>query len=322
MRLMALLFCCMVGAVAQAEHVRINDPATLIDVGSNAHSYRFFFTGHTYGHHKSRQFFDTHQLDYPAISLLRNLDILRTYDFGILGGDVVQYCNPASIRVFEETLLHAAPMPWFNAAGNHDKCFQDVYDFPEVVSFSLGQARFVILSSATQSLDDRTRGAFFDKLDHAIKSPGARYLMVFSHRPLYMASYPELASAAGRVNYPVKANASINDRLIALVDRATTKSIELFWFSGDVGMHFPLLYFTPTPGVHLIASALYENEWDHIIGVSVDPKGVELEVVGLTERETEKIETYNPVWLSGFFEDAASIQSRLTLLIQSLNQMD
>ena len=256
-------------------------------------SFRFFYIGHAYGAHNGGGG-KGKKIVYPHPEIIRIIDQLKQYNFAVFGGDVVEICNKQSVEAFEKFLVEPLGLPLINSMGNHDKCMQKIYQFPDTQVFTRGNNTFLIINTAQIELDQQKVVWLREQLDIFRRDPDSSRIFIFTHRPTFLLLDPSLKDATKYGNFAVKPDIDFTNSIKKTIsDIDSNKSV--YWFAGDLGMKLSYIYKKLGNNVHLIGSGVYERDNDHYLDVTVKPDTVEIKAINFLSGQTsELIEYTNP----------------------------
>jgi len=241
-------------------------------------SFRFFYVGHAYGAHNGGG--GKKGIVYPHPELIRQIEQLKKYDFGVFGGDVVEVCNKRSVQAFEDFFIKPLGIPLLNSMGNHDGCLMDVYNFPELQVFNKASNTFIVINSANRRLEEKIVDWLYKELGKFNSNDEAKRLFIFTHRPTFLLLDPALKNATRLGNFSVNPDKYFTDAIRnVILDMGPGKSV--YWFAGDLGMRIPYIYRKLGDNVSLIGSGVYERDSDHYLDVSVKSGKVEIKTINL-----------------------------------------
>ncbi len=289
----------------------INDVEAIRTVIKEKEQFSFFYTGHSYGHHNSKEYWQKYTVDYPALSLLKNLELLSNFDFAVFGGDIVQRCNQPSVKALQESLLQPIGLPILNSAGNHDKCLSSLYNYPNQIEIRLEHSAFYIVSSFERDLEQSHLEWLKTKLTDVLENQAIQNIFIFTHRPIFLLASSDLQEAAQLANMAVNLEQKDDFMMLfeAIFSEIEQQNKSFYWFAGDVGVKYPLIYHSYSSNIHLIASGLYETAYDNVISVKVSATKVEIDVIGLEEIEFDVIDQYNHTWLAQFWQEKNNLSN-------------
>ena len=203
MRWLALPFLLVLLAPSISHGVNINNPDAIKAAIDDPNSFSFFYIGHAYGAHNGGGG-KGKKLVYPHPEIIRIIDQLKQYNFAVFGGDVVEICNKQSVEAFEKFLVEPLGLPLINSMGNHDKCMQKIYGFPETQVFTQGNNTFLIINTAQIKLDKQKIDWLREQLDIFRRNPDSGRLFIFTHRPAFLLLDPSLKEATKYGNFSVE----------------------------------------------------------------------------------------------------------------------
>jgi len=269
----------------------------------NTESFSFFYAGHAYGTYNDDVYWDVYDVEYPATSLLSNVSVLKEFDFAIFGGDLVQRCLPSVIEALEVSLLNRLDMPIFNSAGSNDICLADRYNFEENSVIQHGSTLFLVLSSEVDDLELKQVNWLTSKLKDALTSDTTENIFLFTNHPIFLNYIPESKLTEKLLTKDLlQQEEEIRSELFDVFDSYSQSSKQVYWLAGDtgdMGRDFPVLFHQHNQNVQFIVSAIYDDEYDHVLDVRVFPDEdlgksiVEMNIVGLSDYEFDSIETYS-----------------------------
>ncbi len=304
MQLIKALTIVIISIFSLVEAQSINNIEAIQTAIKGKEEFSFFYAGHSYGHHNSQKYWQEHTIDYPALSLLKNIELLNKFDFAVFGGDIVQRCNQANIEALQESLLQPIGLPTLNSTGNHDRCLSSLYNYDNQIEVTLQHSVFYVISSAERDLEQDHLEWLEAKLTEVLEDQTIQNIFVFTHRPIFLLASSDLQEAGQLANMPV--NLEYKNEFMALFgaifSNMEKQNKHFYWFAGDVGVKYPLIYHSYSSNVHMIASGLYETAYDNIISVTVSATKVEVAVLGLEEVEFGVADQYDYNWLSQFWQ--------------------
>ena len=294
-------------ATTSSHCLDINNPDQIITRLDNTESFSFFYVGHPYGAHKGREYWKKYNTAYPPAGLLKNIDKLKSHDFAVLGGDIVEVCKDPNIDTLNDLLLKPLELPVLNSTGNHDYCLVEKAGYNPLLVFTLGSNTFLVLSSKNRMLEEKHQDWLEQHLEGLITDPTNKRVFIFTHRPVFFLLDNNLSLAAQKSNFSVEQDAQFMQRFGPLLERISDQNKEIFWFAGDMGIHLPIAYSNRNPNIHFIASGLYERPVDHYISVQVNSSKVDMKVHGLVEEMNSEITDYSSVWVADFLSEDDSL---------------
>ena len=290
MRWITLLFFFLAPALSHG--VNINNPDAIKTAIDDPDSFSFFYIGHAYGAHNNGG--GANKFVYPHPEIIRIIDQLKPYNFGVFGGDVVEICNKQSVEAFEEFLVKPLGLPLINSMGNHVKCLRKIYGFPDTQVFTHGNNTFLIINTAEIKLGKQKIDWLREQLDIFRRNPDSGRIFIFTHRPTFLLLDPSLKNATKFGNFAVKPDRDFTHSIKDIIlDIDPNKSV--YWFAGDLGNKISYVYKKLGNNVHLIGSGVYERDNDHYLSVTVKPETVEIKAINfLSGQQSELIEFTNP----------------------------
>lgn len=285
-----VLFMLLASAISHGAN--INNPEAINAAINDADAFRFFYIGHAYGAHNGGG--GKKKIVYPHPEIIRIIDDLKQYNFGAFGGDVVEICNKQSVEAFEKFLVNPLGLPLINSMGNHDSCLQEVYGFPATQVFSKGKNTFLVINTNQVELDKQKIDWLREQMDKFNRSPDAKRLFIFTHRPAFLLLDPSLKEATKYGNFAVEPNKDFTNAIKQTIS-VTGPGKSVYWFAGDLGMRLSYVYKKMRQNVHLIGSGVYERDNDHYLDVAIKPDTVEIKAVNfLSGQSSELIEYTDP----------------------------
>jgi hypothetical protein len=279
--------------------VSINNSEAVSASIEDPDSFRFFYIGHAYGAHNEEG--GKKKLAYPHPEIIRLIDQLKIYDFGVFGGDVVEICNKQSVKAFEDFLVKPLGLPLINSIGNHDKCLQKMYGLPALQLITKEKNTFLIINSKYRKLENKKIDWLREQLEELNRKPDVIRIFIFTHRPTFLLLDPSLKGATGFGNFSVRPDEYFTDAIKkTILEIDTNKSV--YWFAGDLGMRLPYVYKKLGKNIHLIGSGVYERGSDHYLDVTINPDTVDIKTVNfLSGNKSELIEYTNPEFIANQF---------------------
>lgn len=270
----------------------LNHPEAINSAIDNGDAFKFFYIGHAYGAHNGGG--GKRKIVYPHPEIIRLIDDLKQYNFGAFGGDVVEICNKQSVEAFEKFLAYPLGIPLINSMGNHDKCLQELYGFPDTQAFTIGTNTFLVINTNQVQLDKQKIDWLRGQLNQFNHRPDTKRLFIFTHRPEFLLLDKSLKEATKYGNFAVEPNQYFNSTIKpAISDIDPGKSV--YWFAGDLGMRLSYVYKKIRQNVHLIGSGVYERDSDHYLDVTIQPDTVEIKAINfLSGQASELVEYTDP----------------------------
>jgi len=301
--------------------VSINNPEAISAAIDDADAFRFFYIGHAYGAHNGGG--GKKKLVYPHPEIIRIIDQLKQYDFGVFGGDVVEVCNRQSVEALEKFLVKPLGLPLINSTGNHDNCLKKTYNYPSMQAFTKEKNTFLVISSNQRKLGKQMIEWLREQLEKFNRNPDTKRLFIFTHRPTFLLLDPSLKDAANLANFPVRPDSDFTSAIKNIISNIDTNKA-VYWFAGDLGLRLSSVYKKLGQNVHLIGSGVYERDNDHYLDVEIKPDTVEIKSVNFLSGQASELIEYTKAnfiakqYLPGEAFDEGWTETLLTKLYASV----
>ena len=267
----------------------INRPESINAAIDDANAFRFFYIGHAYGAHNGGG--GKKKIVYPHPEIIRLIDDLKQYNFGAFGGDVVEICNKNSVDAFEKFFAYPIGIPLINSMGNHDKCLQEIYGFPDTQTFTIGANTFLVINTNQIKLDKQKIDWLREEIKQFNDRPDTKRLFIFTHRPAFLLLDTALKEATKYGNFPVEPNQHFSNTIKPVLSRINPGKT-VYWFAGDLGLRLSYIYKKMGQNEHLIGSGVYERDSDHYLDVTIKPDTVEIKAINFLSGQTSELIEY------------------------------
>ncbi len=255
--------------------------------------FSFLVAGHAYGSHHEKN----PALHTPFLERLTRLD-LSEFEFLILTGDFLRYCNETSWATLT-IQLEDLQIPVYLVMGNHEAtafCREriEARHGRSYYLFDHSNTRLIVLDSQEQERSIAPNQLEFLK-DALADAPGIRNVFIFFHEVLWLAEKPRYAE--------IRANSRSRQRNLAssnywkdvhpLLEASPDRSF--FVIAGDVGGNPDAIaaFWDRIDNVTLIASGMGEVEDENLLTVTVGAGAPEFGLVPLRDGvELEELDAY------------------------------
>ena len=256
----------------------------------------FLMAGHVYGSH------DENEL-HPALNLLTNVQFINQMDLDmvLLLGDMVPDSTEEEFNNFEHYFLSYLDMPVFNAAGNHDVAYRDIYlrRYGETVySFSHKDHLFVFLDTTIEycSIKSDQYEYLSDLIELAQSNPSTKGFHILLHHVLFLDQNTLTNEKNSMPNETCPSSADFDTYVSEYIAPFSTQ-VPVYIYAGDVGAWEGNLspYYETIPGTNItrIATGLGQHESDSVV-IAREIKGeIIFESMQLSNSETNSIENFD-----------------------------
>jgi hypothetical protein len=230
----------------------------------------FFTIGHPYGAPSSFG-------DYPATSLLLNIDFLMQQDpdFVMFLGDLARGGKPYEFELMVDLFVKKITPEVHNAIGNHDSInrvnYQKLFTKKSYYSFTKKSTLFVVLDteSSKEMIDEKQFDFFKTQLNEALDDDKIQNIFVFSHKLMWLGASDDFGKMTRYTHDPkghVRAAEWYKVNVVPLLSKLNKKN--LYWVGGDVGCMTPSNVYVKHAGlnnIHYFASGICDQIDDGII---------------------------------------------------------
>jgi len=271
---------------------RVSDPV----------AYQFLVAGHIYGSHNE-------DASRPAATLLQNLTAIQQMDLNliVLLGDSVNDSTPEDYQGLEEKFLNQLDVPVFNAIGNHDirdngrSSYEERYG-PTYYEFRYGPVKMIVLDTELEncSIVEEQRNMLETALHEASQDSNIAQIFVFMHKVIFIEQFPELLESENPQVKPNNGSITCQKNYSSLLEKnflpaARVKPVYLI--AGDAGAYdgnfSPFYEKHPDAPLYTIATGIGDTPQDSVILVSIDRSDTRFEVMSLTGKTFNPLETYD-----------------------------
>ncbi|MCK4726694.1 MAG: metallophosphoesterase [Anaerolineales bacterium] len=269
---------------------------------SDPQAYQFLVAGHIYGSHND-------DASRPAATLLQNLSAIQQMDLNliVLLGDSVFDSTPENFQGLEEKFLYQLDIPVYNAIGNHDirnngrSIYEERYG-PTYYEFRYGPAQMIVLDTELKncSIVGEQRDMLETTLHEASQDSSIEQIFVFLHKVIFMEQFPELLDSDNPQVKPNNGSIVCEKNYSALLEKnflpaARVKPVYLIaGDSGAYGGNFsPFFEKHPDAPLYTIATGIGDTPQDSVILVSIDRSDSRFDVMSLTGKTFNPLETYD-----------------------------
>jgi hypothetical protein len=269
---------------------------------SDPEAYQFLVAGHIYGSHNDNA-------SRPAATLLQNLTAIQQMDLNmiVLLGDSVNDSTPEDFQSLEENFLNQLSIPVFNAIGNHDirnngrLKYEERYG-PTYFTLRYGPAQLIILDTELEncSIVGDQLDMLATTLHEASQDSSIAHIFVFMHKVIFIEQFRELLDSENPQVKPNNGTITCEKNYSSLLEKnflpaARVKPVYLI--AGDAGAYggnfSPFYQKHPDASLYTIATGIGDTSQDSVILVSIDQSETRFEVMSLTGKTFNPLETYN-----------------------------
>jgi hypothetical protein len=256
----------------------------------------FLVAGHVYGSH------DENEL-HPALNLLTNVQLINKMDLDmvLILGDMVPDSTEEEFNNFEYYFLSYLDVPVFNAVGNHDVAYRDVYlrRYGETVySFSHKDHLFIFLDTTIEycSITSDQYEYISAVVEIARSNPATKGIHLLLHHVLFLDQNTLTNEKKSMPNETCPPSSDF-DVYVSDFLAPVSAHIPVYLYSGDVGAWDGNLspYYEKILGTNItrIATGLGQHESDSVV-IAREINGVLIyETLKLSDAKIYSIENYD-----------------------------
>jgi hypothetical protein len=278
---------------------------------SDPQAYQFLVAGHIYGSHRE-------DASHPAATLLQNLTAIQQMDLALimLLGDSVKDSTSEDFQGLEKKFLDQLDIPVFNAIGNHDirnngrSRYEQRYG-PTYYTFRYGPAQMIVLDTELEdcSILGEQRQMLETTLREASQDSEVEHIFVFMHKVIFIEQFPDLLDSEIPQVKPNNGSITCEKNYPSLLEKyflpaASVKPVYLI--AGDTGAYggnFSPFYekHSDVP-LYTIATGIGDTPQDTVLLISIDRAEISFEVVSLTDKTLNPLETYDRAYWGSLSE--------------------